>query len=50
MEKKRAYLTPLAETIDQVSMNSPLCVSGIDILTEGGDAGNGLTDYEYVAW
>ena len=52
MKKKHEYQTPLMETIDQVSMSSPLCTSilDVDITTLGGDLGNGLNDFEYVEW
>ena len=50
MRKKLVYQAPLTEMIDQISLSSPLCQSGIDVLTSGGDAGNGLNDFEYVEW
>lgn len=47
--RKNVYQTPSAEIIDQV-LCSPLCQSGVDVLTLGGDTGNGLNDFEYVEW
>ena len=52
MRKKHVYQTPSAEVIDQV-LSAPLCQSGVDVvdvLTTGGDAGNGLNDFEFIEW
>lgn len=52
MEKKRVYQTPFTEVIEQVSLSAPICTSILDVevITLGGDEGNGLNDYEYIAW
>lgn len=49
MRKKYVYQSPTTEIIDQV-LSSPLCQSGVDLTTIGGDSGNGLNDFEYVEW
>lgn len=48
MSKKKVYLEPSADALNQFPMNSPLCQSGLNI--KGGDTDNGLQDFEYVEW